>query len=317
MRVAVAGGTGTVGSSIVSALSSPNNNHTPIILTRATSTNPPSTTGHSATGVEIRYVDYSSKDSLVSMIRDVDAVLSAHLILGRDSVASETNLLHAAVEVGCARFAPSAYALEKRVYPDVDIDHPKLDIWDAVREAVEQGSIDAALFPCGGFMNYLGMGAPDAVEALAGLKEAPHMFRLGDTQGPRIDVPVQNGRFPSLSLTDIRDIGKFMVAALEMEEEWGGRELGMAGDTLGLVALVDLCEKRLGQTVEVHQIEVSQLDELMQGLGSEDVLARMGYQYARVCALGGSVVTKPILNSICPHVRPTSVKEYLERYWTV
>lgn len=314
MRVAVAGGSGTVGSSIVSALSSPNNNHTPIILTRATST---STTSHSATGVETRYVDYSSQDSLASAIRDVDAVISAHLILGAASVASEINLLHAAVQAGCARFAPSAYALEKRVYPDVDIDHPKLDIWDAVREAVGQGAIDAGLFPCGGFMNYLGIGAPDAVEALAGLSEAAHMFRLGDPRGPRIDVPVRNGRLPSLTLTDIRDVGKFMVAALEMEEEWGGRELGMAGDTLGFDELIGLCEKQLGKTVEVNQIEVSQLDELIQGLGPEDVLARMGYQYARACALGGSVVTKPTLNALCPHVKPMSVREYLKRYWAI
>lgn len=315
MRVAVAGGTGTVGSSIVSALSS-SNNHTPVILTRATGEHPRGTASHSNAGIEIRYVDYSSKQSLVTMIQDIDAVVSTHLILGPDSVTSEINLLHAAEEVGCKRFAPSSWALEKRVHPDVDIDHAKLSIWDAVMEAVEKGSIDAGLFPCGAFMNYLGMGSPYAVEALAGLKESPHMFHLGDPQGPRIDVPVQNGQFPSLTMTDIRDIGKFVVAALEMEDAWGGMELGMSGDTLGFTELVDLCEKQLGKKVEVNRIEVSQLDTLIEGLDLGDFLTRMGYQYARTCALGGSVVTKPALNSLCPQVRPLCVKDYLAQYWS-
>lgn len=314
MRVAVAGGSGTVGSSIVSALAS-SDNHIPVILTRATDEHPAGKTSSSDNGIEVRYVDYSSKENLVSMIGDIDAVISTHLILGPPSVTLETNLLRAAEEVKCSRFAPSSWALEKRVHPEVDVDHAKLQIWDVVRESVAKGTIDAGLFPCGAFMNYLGMGSPNAAEALAGLRESPHMFFLGDPKGPRINVPVQNGQLPSLTMTDIRDIGKFMVAALEMEEPWGGRELGMSGDTLRFTELISLCEKQLGKTVLVDQIEASQLDKLIEGLGPDEIIARLGYQYARTCALGGSVITKPLLNSLCPQVRPLSVKDYLEKYW--
>lgn len=316
MRVAVAGGSGTVGSSIVSALAS-SDNHTPVVLTRATSEHPAGQTSSSDEGIEIRYVDYSSKENIVSMIGDIDAVISTHLILGPPSVISETNLLRAAEEVKCSRFAPSSWALETRVHPDVDVDHAKLEIWDVVQESVKKGTIDAALFPCGAFMNYLGMGSPNAVEARAGLRESPHMFFLGDPSGPRIDVPVQNGQLPSLTMTDIRDIGKFMVAALEMEEPWGGRELGMSGDTLGFTELIGLCEKQLGKSVQVNQIEVSQLDKIIEGLGPDEIITRLECQYARTCALGGSVITRPTLNSLCPQVKPLSVKDYLKRYWSV
>ena len=267
--------------------------------------------------LETRYVDYTSHDSLVSALCDVDAVISALLIPGPELVSYQVNLLHAAEEAGCTRFAPSEFALRKSVHSEVDIDHAKLAVWDAVQESVNKGNIDVALFPCGMFMNYLGIGAPRSTEALAGFREGPHLFHLSDPQGPWIEVPVgEDGLFPSISMTDIRDVGRFVVAALEMEEPWGGRELGMAGDTIGFAELIELCERYLGRAVEVRPVTVSQLERQLQSVDPSDFLARMEIQYSIVCGRGGSVMT-PTLNALCPHVQPLSVKEFMEKFWMV
>lgn len=322
MRVAVAGGSGTIGASIINALASSNKKHIPIILSRHNEKNHKNTSTASAspTGVtiETRYVDYTSHDSLVSALCDVNAVISALLIPGPEFVPYQINLLHAAEEAGCTRFAPSEFALRKSVHSEVDVDHAKLAVWDAVQESVDKGKIDAALFPCGMFMNYLGIGAPRSPEeALAGFREGPHLFHLSDPQGPWMEVPVgEDGLFPSLSMTDIRDVGRFVVAALEMEEPWGGRELSMTGGTIGFAELIELCERCLGMAVEVRQVTVSQLERRLQSVDPSDFLARMEIQYSIVCGRGGSVVT-PTLNVLCPYVQPLSVKEFMERYWMV
>ncbi|GES61625.1 isoflavone reductase family protein [Aspergillus terreus] len=313
MKVAVAGGTGTIGASIVSALAS--RNHTPIILSRKNDQHSDGTTSTSPAGIEVRYVDYASKGSLVRALQGVSAVISALLIPGPEFVPYQINLLHAAEEAGCARFAPSEFALSLAAHHEVDLDHAKIVVWDEVKAAMARKTIDAALFPCGMFMNYLGIGAPRAEEALAGFSEGPLMFHLNDPQGPWVEVPVQqDGSFPTLTMTDIRDVGRFVVAALEMEEPWGGRELGMAGDVIGLGEVIELCERYVGKKIEVRAFTQAQLDERLRGFDPSDILARLDCQYTMLCGRGGSVV-KPVLNALCPHVHPTSVKDFLEKYW--
>ncbi|KAF9887786.1 hypothetical protein FE257_009592 [Aspergillus nanangensis] len=313
MHVAVAGGrSGTIGASIVSALLA--HNHTPIILSRQTSTNPSGSTSISSSpsGVSTRYVDYDSHDSLVHALHDTTAVISALLIPGPEFVPYQLNLLRAAEEVGCARFAPSEFALPFAAHQAVDIDHAKVAVWDAVKAA----NIDAALFPCGMFMNYLGIGAPRVAEALAGFREGPLMFHLGDPEGaPWVEVPLgRDGEVPSLTMTDIRDVGEFVVAALEMEEPWGGRELGMVGETLKITEVVGLCERYLGRKVEVRVVEMVSLEERLRRLDPGDVLAKMDCQYTMACGNGDSVV-EPVLNALCPEVRPLGVKGFLEKFW--
>lgn len=313
MHVAVAGGSGTIGAQIVAALAA--KNHVPIILSRATDKSGEGTSSFSPTGIETRYVDYASHYSLVRALHGTTAVISALLIPGPEFVPYQINLLHAAEDAGCARFAPSEFALPMSTHHEVDIDHAKIAVWDAVRESIAQEKIDAALFPCGMFMNYLGHGAPRETEALAGFREGPLMFHLGDADGPWVEAPMgEDGSFPSLTMTDIRDVGHFVVAALEMEEPWGGRELGMAGDTMGLAEMIELCEQYLGKKIDVRPVTQTQLETRFKGFEPGDILSQLDCQYTMVCGRGGSVV-RPVLNTLCPQVRPTRVKDFLEKFW--
>lgn len=314
MRVAVAGGTGTIGSSIVSALAS-SGRHTPVILSRSAPSTPSTTTRV----VETRVVDYASHESLVQALRDIDAVISALLIPGPEFVSYQLNLLRAAEEAKCKRFAPSEWALSYDAHKIVSIDKVKLMVWDEVKRSVSQGRIDAALFPCGMFMNYLGIGAPKEAEARAGFREGPMMFHFNDAEsGPWIEVPVsdEDGSFPSLTMTDIRDVGRFIVAALDMDEPWGGRELGMAGETRNLAEIVELCKKYVSKDLQVKTVPVSQLQRKLEALDPCDILARIDLEYTLACGRGGSVV-KPTLNELRPEVKPTRIEEFLKKYWVV
>jgi hypothetical protein len=336
LKIAIPGGTGTIGSSLVSALhDSPK--FVPIILSRATSANPPNTTSiyttsfHSEkiieTKTEIRYVDYTSVDSLTASLSDIHTVVSTLLIPGPEIVSYQLNLLLAAIAAGCKRFAPSEFALPQHSHGDVDVDHGKIIVWDKVKDAVAKGEIDGAAFLCGMFMNYLAIGAPRELEGRAGFREGELIFHLrgqhqnherrdnGDGDGGWIEVPLSDeGEYPKLTMTDIRDVGRFIVAALAMEEPWGGREFGMAGDTKSFHEVIASIERILGRKVQVRTVGRRELQERLDGLDKEDILGRIDVQYMMVCGKGGSVV-EGSLNKLCPDVRPTTIEEFLERYW--
>ncbi|RHZ60623.1 hypothetical protein CDV55_105778 [Aspergillus turcosus] len=309
-KVAIAGGSSpTLGASILAALSTTPTNWTPIILSRQTTNPKPS-----PPGIETRYVDYTSHASLVTALKDIDTVLSVVLIPGPESITYQLNLLHAAIDAGCRRFAPSEFALCEQAQAQVDLLKPKNVVWEAVKGKVEEGLIDAARFPCGMFMNYLGIGigGEREKEARAGFAEGAFLVHL-DAEPAYVVVPVrEDGSAPRLTLTDIRDVGRFVAAALEMEE-WGGRELGMAGDTVGFDELVRLCERYTGKKVEVRWVRMQQLEDRLKEISDEDVLKRMDCQIAMVCARDGSVVPG-VLNEVCK-VQPVKVEEFLHKHW--
>jgi uncharacterized protein YbjT (DUF2867 family) len=309
-KVAIAGGSSpTLGASILAALSNTPTNWTPIILSRQTNNPKPS-----PEGIETRYVDYASHASLVAALKDIDTVLSVVLIPGPESITYQLNLLNAAIDAGCRRFAPSEFALCEQAQAQVDLLKPKNVVWEAVKAKVDEGLIDAARFPCGMLMNYLGIGigGEKEKEARAGFAEGAFLVHL-DAEPAYVVVPVrEDGSSPRLTLTDIRDVGRFVAAALEMEE-YGGRVLGMAGDTVKFDELVRLCEKYTGKKIEVRRVTMQQLEDRLKEIPPEDVLKRMDCQIAMACARDGSVVPG-VLNEVCK-VRPVKVEEFLQKYW--
>jgi nucleoside-diphosphate-sugar epimerase len=335
--IAIAGGTGTIGSWIVRALhNSPL--YKPIILSRANSTHAANTSGttpipadtdpatEETYEIETRYVDYTSIPSLTTSLAGIHAVISALLIPSEKMVEYQLNLLNASIAAGVRRFAPSEFALSQDAHKQVDIDYAKIVVWGAVQAAVKRGGIDAAAFPCGMFMNYLAVGASTAAEdeserrrkrALAGFSEGALMFHPspGNGQKPWVEVPLTStGSFPDVTMTDIRDIGKFIVAALEIEEPWGGRELGMAGETRNLGEIIVIMQEVLGEDVGVRTVTREELQQRLDALDPSDILSRIDVQYTTACGQGGSVV-KGVLNELCPEVKPVTIREFMEEAW--
>ncbi|KAL2839372.1 hypothetical protein BJY01DRAFT_257771 [Aspergillus pseudoustus] len=339
--VAIAGGTGTIGSSILRALLM-HPGYTPIVLSRATNKHPSGTStitqGDNPVNdtslilgaqvvyrFETRYVDYDNVSSLASALTGVDIVISALLIPGPELVSYQLNLLDAAIAAGVSRFAPSEFALCQDAHAQVSIDHGKIEVWDAVRRAVRNGQIDAAAFPCGMFMNYLAVDAGLSAEdrdrpfyeqpnALARFTEGPLMFHLSGPQ-PYVEVPLSStGEIPELTMTDIRDVGKFVAAALDIKEPWGGRELGMVGETAHMADIVETIGKALGKKVELRGIHSKDLEHKLTRLDTSDIMGRIDTEYTMACGRGMSTV-EPYLNQLCPDVHPTKIRGFLEEAW--
>ncbi|KAL4921330.1 hypothetical protein BDW62DRAFT_197911 [Aspergillus aurantiobrunneus] len=321
--IALPGGTGTIGRTILRALLA-HAQYKPIILSRATANK---TNGSCSITtfpespippIETRYVDYASTTSLTTALTGIDTVISTLLIPGPEWVTYQLNLLHASIAAGVRRLAPSEFALSQKAHHEVDIDAGKIIVWNEVKRAVAEGKIDAAAFPVGMFMNYLAIGIHDTEkerEALAGFGEGPLMFHLGDELGPWIEVPVtETGAYPEITMTDIRDVGRFVVAALGFEEPWGGRELGIAGDTRSIGDVVDGIRGVLGE-VDVRKLSREDLERRLEGLEEGDILERMEVQYMMACGRGGSVVDG-VLNRLCPEIKPTSIPDFVRKYWS-
>ncbi|KAJ5885838.1 hypothetical protein N7504_011674 [Penicillium tannophilum] len=316
MRVAIAGGTSpTLGTSIVSAFLATQGRYTPVILSRE-GKREASRLSPVQQNAEIRYVDYSSQTSLVAALRDVEVVISVLLIPGPDWITAQVNLLRAAEEAGCRRFAPSEFALTDHAHTMVDLLAAKNVVWKEVQTSMSQGKIDAARFPCGMFMNYLGIGITKddiRLEALAGFQEESFLVHL-DASLPWIEVPVRaDGSFPNLTLTDIRDVGLFIVAALDIKEPWGGRDLGMAGDTLGFTDLISLCERYTGKSIQVRKVTKPELVTRLRSISPDQFIQYMECQLEIVGTLDQWAID-PTLNRLSS-IQPTTVEQYMKRYW--
>ncbi|KFY42860.1 hypothetical protein V494_02202 [Pseudogymnoascus sp. VKM F-4513 (FW-928)] len=358
VKVAVAGGSSpTLGHALVAALLSTNGRHTPIILSRQkiptqassgqfittktpfrlwpspSSSPPPGQDRTPEVEIETRYVDYTSTATLIAALHDIDTLISVLLIPNPTLfVQTQLNLLDAAQAAGCRRFAPSEFALPYNAHARVEIDAAvKIPVWQEIC-ARASPALDVALFPCGMFMNYLGIGCPlgeggrNRDSALAGFAEGPFLFHLEEGW---VEVPLLRGAdasgddadsmYPLVTATDIRDVGRFVVAAIDLEEPWGGRELGMAGSTMRFDEVVRLCERYIGRPLEVRGVTRQQLEERLCGISAdqvEGIIPRMECQLSMVYCDGDGHVD-PVLNRLCPWVRPMTMEDFLRKYWSL
>jgi putative NADH-flavin reductase len=139
--------TGTLGTSILSALRAANFNIT--VLTRSGSTScskvPEST--------RVITADYASHESLVSAFKGADAVVSA---LGRLVIPAQKPLIDAAVDAGVQRFIPSEYGGDTfdekvRVMPGLQ---QKAIILDHLAKLAEDGKIEWTAIMTGPFLDW-------------------------------------------------------------------------------------------------------------------------------------------------------------------
>ncbi|KAL5047124.1 hypothetical protein BDW71DRAFT_197167 [Aspergillus fruticulosus] len=208
----------------------------------------------------------------------------------------------AGIAAGCKRFAPSKFALPQHSHTDVGVDHRKIVVWEKVREAATEEQINTAAFPCRIFMNYLAyyrdaerIREKSRVQGRrVELIPHPRGHQPGhdDRNGEWIDVPVTDEEdYPRLTMTDIRN----------MDESWGGRELGMAKDTGSSRGIVAVTERVLERAVQLRAGGRQNLEERLNGLEKGDSWA-------------GVSVVKRSLNERCPEIGPTKMEEFLRKY---
>ena len=323
VRVAIAGGTSpTLGRSIVTAILRAGK-HEPIILSRS---KPGSERGPASKyGAEIRYVDYNSIASLTEGLWGVPTVISVMVAPEpSEMLAHHANLLHAAVDAGCKRFAPSEWEGGPLCKRKVDLLRVKLDVWEECR----QSGLECARFMSGWFMNYLGQGCPEGrkEEATAGLVDNL-VIDYVDMAGGKMTVPLgRDGEPAKLTMTELGDIGRFVAAAVDLDEGRWEADMGMVGSTVHLEDVARVAEKVTGQKLEIKHITKEELkqreddfdEQLRKGFALPALLGKMVTQLMQcVCDEEvGNQILDPVLNRLCPDVRPVGYEEYVERFWS-
>jgi NmrA-like family len=320
--VAIAGGTSaTLGRSIINAILEAGN-HIPIILSRSKSSSEPSHTVKY--GAQIRYVDYHSIQSLIIGLEDVHTVISVLKSNDPSEMLSyHSNLLTAAKRAGCKRFAPSEWEIGPLAKQKVDLLRLKLDIW----ERCQQSGLECARFIPGWFMNYLGQGCPEQKkeQATAGLDD-DLMLDYVDIGRGKVTVPhTEKGSPAKVSMTEMGDIGRFVAAALDLDAGKWEADMGMVGSTVDLEQMARVAEKVTERNFEITTVTKENVkhreDDFDKQMAKEfSIEALKGKMVAQLmqCACEeeiGNQINDPVLNRLCPDVKPVGFEQYLERFW--
>lgn len=297
-KVAIAGAGGTVAQSIINAISS-EGKHSIVALTRS-----PNDRLSKTASVIVKVVDYANHGSLTSALEGCDTVISA--IFSRDDeagslVTNQLNLLHAANEAGVKRFSPSDFGIKLEAAEIVERQKNK----QPIIEALKRTPLEYTQFQNGILMNYFCSGSQNQAEGLSGL--SPMAFLLDVVNGKAM-VP-GDGKV-NFTTTDVRDVGRFVAASLDLEK-WEP-EFGMSGSTLTYDQLVEAAEKVTGKTIDKTYLPVEQLEEM----GKQPGQAGFAGQALLAHAMGYAEV-KPRMNELCPDVKPIGIEEFLQKYWAV
>jgi uncharacterized protein YbjT (DUF2867 family) len=318
--VAVAGGTSpTLGRSIVSAIVK-KGSHDVVILSRSGSS--PNGGSKFKYGAPVRTVDYNSVDSLTHGLAGVHTLISIIKTNRSDQmVLSHRNMLEAAKAAGVQRFAPSEWGMGPLANEKVDLLRAKLQIWDLCLSS----GLECTRFFVGMFMNYLGQSCPAdrREEALAGLEDDLMLDFINIEAGHALLPVTSDGQPCRLSLCEINDVGRFVAAALDLDN-WEG-EMGMVGSTTTVEEIVWVAERtgRLVKTetfTKVHARQrIQEFDEQLKKRFSLKALkGRMVTQMMECMCEDkvGYVVIEPVLNRLCPLITPMAFDEYLTRVWS-
>lgn len=249
---------------------------------------------------------------------DQSKILCVLLAADGTWAATQKKLLHAGLRAGISRFAPAEFGVGPLGDHQIDMFQPALEIAEACREAKKtHPGFEYACFHVGLFMNYLGYGARDE-------KAATHEMRdewvfIFDVKGMKADIPLaRDGSVPRMTFTEIGDVGRFAAAACLLPKGAWKEDFSMVGDTLSLDEMVRVIEKVRGRKMQVTYRPYEQVEREEQE--NEIVYPNgMWLQIELLVAqniVGGSIV-EPIVNGLCPDVRPVSVEEYMRRFWSV
>jgi hypothetical protein len=164
-------------------------------------------------------------------------------------------------------------------------------------------------------MNYLGNGCADEKGALAGKSDdGEFIFFMRDMKA-RIPVDV-DGKIPRITMMEIGDVGRFVDAACDLPPGEWKEDFSVVGETLGMDEVVRIIEMVRGKKMDVEFRTIEQIKEDISKTEDEMKVFWLELEmiYARD-AVGEGVIT-PILNGICPQVRPMGVEEYVRKFWS-
>ncbi|RMJ03639.1 hypothetical protein CDV36_014829 [Fusarium kuroshium] len=291
---------------------------------------------------QIRAVDYLSTDSLRQALKGAHTVVSVTSALDGTQAQIQKNLLHAAVKEGCKRFAPAQWVFGPKGETSIQTTRSFFEgVWD---ECLKYDEIECAKFNQGAYMNYIGHGIyptpskvtdnaalelmsvgygymPGEDEACQGLLRQGDLadgsggFLIGLHNGIA-ELPVKDdGSWPRITLTTLRDVGRFFVASLELPK-WE-EHMSMVGETLTMGELLAHAEAVTGRKFLVNRLTRGYLERRLSELAPDDYMTQMWTEFklAYTRDPDDEMVLKPVVNELCPEVQLIGVREYMENHW--
>ncbi|KAL0937796.1 NmrA-like family protein [Colletotrichum truncatum] len=312
VNVAIAGGTGAVGRTLIEVLAS-QTKHQAIILTRKapdTDEKPLAPTYQ---------VDYTDVDALTSFLEEqnIHTVISAFGIDGTSLATSQLNLIKAADRSPATkRFIPSSFAMR---YPEdgVKILPPLEHYFTSLAALSSTTSLEWAVVLNGTFLEYF---APPALKS----HHPPHSVIVLDMEHNAAAIP-GDGNTP-VTFTYTFDVARFVVAALDLDRWPETHELRIVGDELTFNEFVRLAEEIKGVKFDVafddvEKLKASQITELPGHKASYGQFPKEQLQWFFAIfelwmATGlGRVEREGSLNELFPEIKPLTAREMLEKYW--
>ena len=294
----------------------------------------------------IHAVDYLSTESLTTALKGVHTVVSITSALDGTQAQIQINLLNAAVQAGCKRFAPAQWGFGPKGWENITF--TKEDGEPVWNECVKnKDRIESAKFNIGSFMNYFGLGihttstapsddetmlqqlqagggyAAGEDEAIQGLqrqgdlKDGSGAFLIG-MKNAIAELPMkEDGQWPRISMISMRDVGRFLVASLDLQK-WE-EDMTMVGDTLTMGELLAHAEAVTGKKFQVEVTNKESQQKRLRDIAPEDFMGMIWAEFklAYIRDLEDEAVLRPVVNKLCPTVKPMSVREYMEKYWIV
>ncbi|KAF2188450.1 NAD(P)-binding protein [Zopfia rhizophila CBS 207.26] len=292
---------------------------------------------------DLRGVDYFDTDSLSSVLEDVDTVISVTSATDGTQPRIQLNLLDAANRAGCRRFVPSHWGMGPKAYESGTFGLLEGGVWQECLK--RRAHLESARFNNGLFLNYLGYGIlsaemkakaaqPTLEELQAGggyaqgadyaLEGVAFEEDMPDGEGTFFislknaiaEIPVkEDGSWPRISMTSVRDIGRFVAASLDLPK-WE-QNMNIMGDTLTAGELIELSERVTGRRFDVQLLKRRDLQEQLDAL-PDGSLQRLALEFKESYCRDeeGFGWSMPTVNELCPRVKPMSTEEYLQRWWT-
>lgn len=246
-----------------------------------------------AKGAIIVEGDLMKPDTLLPICSRVDVVVSA---VGNNKVTvpGQKNAIDAAKKQGVKRFIPSDYSVDYRKLDYGDNDN--LDMRKEVFEYLQQSGLEYTLILNGAFMDII---------------PTPYM--------PQLDL--DNGIFKywgdgeiSIDMTSTDDTAKYVAEAVT-DAGLANTALEVAGEVLTMKELLKSYEEATGKKLQVKPM--GSVEELKNWIEQKKPTAEslveyvpQQYEYAMVSGKGK---LDNIQNSRYPHIKPLTVKEYIEQ----
>lgn len=232
----------------------------------------------------------------------------------------QIRLLRASVTAGVTRFAPAEFGCGPLATPHIGMLSSQIPVWEACRAAARDAEAAGKIFEWAGFhvglfMNYLGNGCRSEDEALAGKSDdGEFIFFLKDMKAK---IPLtKDGKIPRMTFTEIGDVGGFVSAACALPQGEWKENFGMVGSTLGMDEIVKLVEEVRGKKMNTEYRTFEQVRKEKEECKDEMMLFWIDLE--AMCATNeeDKGIIRPVLNELCPHVKPISVEAYVRKFWS-